>query len=1131
MKPEAPLIYISCSHKDEGWKIRLLKHLQAFEQAGQLSVWDDSRIEIGQKWLPEIEQALASCHLALLLVSPNFLVSSFINNHEVPALLKRSEAEGVRVIPVILEPCDWKKINWLASILAWPKNGMPLSEMKPDEAETSLADLAREIRALLAKFQSAQAKRADTEQKPAQKALEPDLDFKFSDSMKTLINLAQELAKRSGRSGITSSCLMFALAESAGSRGDTAQFFRGALENERVRGKYHEAFEEFLNEKADNKGVGIHVVGGIPGKISGNTRDLLLHAQSLATQVSGGSPIIHQRHLLAAFITFPGQKLYARSRLLSLGIELPSLRIKFRDFIRDIKGLKEDLAVWDKILVPDDPPSSSTIPAASVSSSQPPFISGPAGYTSEYCGVGGHKPVADHLGVEAAAHRLAELIALRETRLPLAVGLFGDWGSGKSHFMNLMDRHIQELAGQAREKQKDEAGVPASPWHGEIVPVYFNAWHYIDTNLWASLVTEIFDKLITHLQKDQKEDELETLRGQLKEAGGAMARAEEEAERATQAVKQAEDAYQQARSDSLGASNALESMVDDLSSLLPQMNTEESRRRLAGRLGIKAEDMATLSRFVEKFQEMSSWPSRIQTLGRRMVAREGLAGRIVWLVGTVVVVPCVLWLKASWLPEIESWLRNTIAIVMAAIGPAKAIWPVFEKVQGQLAEMEDLQKQAEKAQQARSETPEVKAAAEKVERAKAAEVGAQADLAAARALERQLALALDEAQPNKRLTRFIEARARSADYRGQLGLVSLVRKDFEALSELFANAEALAKKLKTLRQADDPAQNRLANETEKLSRSLDRIVLFVDDLDRCQPERVVDVLQAVHLLLAFPLFAVVVGVDQRCLRQSLKMQFKGLLTPERDADPNAPKASRSEQDERPATPLDYLEKIFHIPFHLPPMEEKGFSNLIEKLTEPPTTPAEGKSSTNLEVDSADAALVEDIKSKDEKQPIDGEADTDAAKPFPVEEQTQPPPEPHIPQTIGSVPLHRWERDALKDYHALIRTPRGATRLLNTYRLVRAGVPKDDWDAFRGDEKQSGEFRVAMLLLAAAAGHPASARNWFDELRGATPTATKATPSEAQRARQAFMDSFHETQGQVATLNLAAWLRCIERFTF
>jgi hypothetical protein len=36
--------------------------------------------------------------------------------------------------------------------------------------------------------------------------------------------------------------------------------------------------------------------------------------------------------------------------------------------------------------------------------------------------------------------------------------------------------------------------------------------------------------------------------------------------------------------------------------------------------------------------------------------------------------------------------------------------------------------------------------------------------------------------------------------------------------------------------------------------AIDRIVLYVDDLDRCPPPRVVEVLEAVHLLLAGRLF-------------------------------------------------------------------------------------------------------------------------------------------------------------------------------------------------------------------------------------------------------------------------------------
>jgi hypothetical protein len=130
-----------------------------------------------------------------------------------------------------------------------------------------------------------------------------------------------------------------------------------------------------------------------------------------------------------------------------------------------------------------------------------------------------------------------------------------------------------------------------------------------------------------------------------------------------------------------------------------------------------------------------------------------------------------------------------------------------------------------------------------------------------------------------------------------LGLVSLARRDFEKLSDIFTDAEALS------------ANSRLSiNEKadlRSLSSSIDRVVLFIDDLDRCDPEKVVDVLQAVHLLLAYPLFAVVVGVDQRCLKQSLRTRFKGLLTPLREND-KGQEDSAADSHELPATPLDYL---------------------------------------------------------------------------------------------------------------------------------------------------------------------------------------------------------------------------------
>jgi hypothetical protein len=85
-------------------------------------------------------------------------------------------------------------------------------------------------------------------------------------------------------------------------------------------------------------------------------------------------------------------------------------------------------------------------------------------------------------GGEAAA--LAELITARSARPPLAVGLFGDWGEGKSHFLGLLRQKVTEVA--------RPGNVLA---HQAVRQVGFNAWHYAETDLWASLVAELFAQL------------------------------------------------------------------------------------------------------------------------------------------------------------------------------------------------------------------------------------------------------------------------------------------------------------------------------------------------------------------------------------------------------------------------------------------------------------------------------------------------------------------------------------------------------------------------------------------------------------------------------------------------------------
>jgi hypothetical protein len=96
----------------------------------------------------------------------------------------------------------------------------------------------------------------------------------------------------------------------------------------------------------------------------------------------------------------------------------------------------------------------------------------------------------DLLNLKRDVHAICSVIAAQDAALPLSIGLFGDWGSGKSFFMKEMEQKIREL---------EKKGPPS--YCSNIVQLKFNAWHYIDTNLWASLTSEIFEGLVTALSR------------------------------------------------------------------------------------------------------------------------------------------------------------------------------------------------------------------------------------------------------------------------------------------------------------------------------------------------------------------------------------------------------------------------------------------------------------------------------------------------------------------------------------------------------------------------------------------------------------------------------------------------------
>ena len=135
-------VFISYSHKDEAWKDRLQSQLTVLEIEGFYSVWEDRQIDLGDNWYPEIETALNTADVAILLITADFLTSQFILAEEIPRLLKRREKEGIRIIPLILKPCPWRKVKWLSALQGASRDNVELSGLTEHEQDSVLSELA-----------------------------------------------------------------------------------------------------------------------------------------------------------------------------------------------------------------------------------------------------------------------------------------------------------------------------------------------------------------------------------------------------------------------------------------------------------------------------------------------------------------------------------------------------------------------------------------------------------------------------------------------------------------------------------------------------------------------------------------------------------------------------------------------------------------------------------------------------------------------------------------------------------------------------------------------------------------------------------------------------------------------------
>ena len=138
-------VFISYSHKDSKWLERLLVHFRPLEREGVIELWADTRIRAGANWREEIEKALESAKVAVLLISADFLASDFIASDELPPLLAAAEKDGVTIIPLIISPSRFSRVPALARYQSVNDPQSPLTALPTSEREAILVKLTEEI--------------------------------------------------------------------------------------------------------------------------------------------------------------------------------------------------------------------------------------------------------------------------------------------------------------------------------------------------------------------------------------------------------------------------------------------------------------------------------------------------------------------------------------------------------------------------------------------------------------------------------------------------------------------------------------------------------------------------------------------------------------------------------------------------------------------------------------------------------------------------------------------------------------------------------------------------------------------------------------------------------------------------
>lgn len=144
-------IFYSYSVVDELFRDELEKHLKMLQRFDSIDQWHFRKIIAGEEIDPSIAKELDSADIILLLLSPDFLASTYCYDIEVERAIELHKNGKASVIPIILRTCDWDhQKSPFRNLEGLPKNVEPISQW--GDRDAAFHDVTQGLKKAIAKI-------------------------------------------------------------------------------------------------------------------------------------------------------------------------------------------------------------------------------------------------------------------------------------------------------------------------------------------------------------------------------------------------------------------------------------------------------------------------------------------------------------------------------------------------------------------------------------------------------------------------------------------------------------------------------------------------------------------------------------------------------------------------------------------------------------------------------------------------------------------------------------------------------------------------------------------------------------------------------------------------------------------